>query len=167
LVEKYGADPIRYYFLRYGPIVEDSDFSEDHFKVVYNADLANGLGNTVARLAKLAKLAEKSNISFPVNMEEKDILDQELVQYFNEFRVDLAAQYIWSKLSDLDRHINENAPWGVDDVDRLKNILDYEIKELCLIAKKCEPFMPETSEKILKIFSTENVTAPEPLFPRL
>lgn len=164
LVEKYGVDPIRYYFLRYGPIVEDSDFSEDHFKIVYNADLANGLGNTVARLAKLA---EKSEFSFPVNTTKEDILVQEFVQYFNEFRVDLATHHIWSKLSDLDKHINETAPWAIEDSEKLKEILDYEIKELCIIAKQCEPLMPGTSDKILKIFESEKVIAPAPFFPRL
>lgn len=164
LVEKYGVDPIRYYFLRYGPVVEDSDFSEEHFQTVYNADLANGLGNTVARLAKLA---EKSGFSFVFDMTEDDILSKEMTQYFNEFRVDFAAQYIWSKLGDLDKHINENAPWGITDEDKLKEVLDYEIKELCIIAKSCEPFIPDTAGKILDIFGKGEVTAGPSLFPRI
>jgi methionyl-tRNA synthetase len=164
LVDKYGADPIRYYFLRYGPIVEDSDFSEDHFKIVYNADLANGIGNTVARLAKMA---EKSGLAFAFDVGENDILNQEFVQFFDEFRVDLAAQYVWSKLSDLDKHINENAPWGIENREKLQEILSYEIRELCVIAKQCAPFMPETSDKILKIFESGEITAPKPLFPRI
>jgi len=164
LVDKYGVDPVRYYFLRYGPIVEDSNFSEEHFTIIYNADLANGLGNTVARLAKLA---EKSGFSFGFNVDNSDILEKEFTQYFDEFRVDLVASYIWSKISDLDKHINENAPWGIEDREKLQEVLSYEIKELCLIAKSCEPFMPETSEKILKIFGEEKVTSVSPLFPRI
>jgi len=164
LVEKYGVDPVRYYFLRYGPIVEDSDFSEPHFQTVYNADLANGLGNTVARLAKMA---EKSELSFAFDMSRDDILNKEFTQFFDVFRVDLAAQYIWSKLSDLDKHINENAPWGIEDTEKLREVLEYEIEELVLVAMLCEPFMPETSKKILEIFSKGEVTAISPLFPRI
>lgn len=163
LVKKYGVDPVRYYFLRYGPIVEDSNFSEDHFKIIYNADLANGLGNTVARLAKLA---EKSGFSFILDIGKNEVLSQDLVQSFNIFRVDLAVQSIWSKISDLDKHINENAPWGIEDKDELKKVLDYEIRELCLVAKQSEPFIPETSEKILKIFGNGTVSSVPPLFPR-
>jgi methionyl-tRNA synthetase len=164
LVDKYGTDPIRYYFLRYGPIVEDSDFSEEHFKIVYNADLANGLGNTVARLAKMA---EKSGISFVDIVNNSDNMSQELTQCFDEFRVDIALQKIWAKLSDLDKHINENTPWAIEDSEKLKEILNYEIGQLCVTAKACAPFIPETSVKILKIFEDEKVAFSGGLFPRI
>src|SRR3989344_3805937 len=55
LIHKYGADALRYYFLREIPSSADGDFSERRFKELYNADLANGLGNLVARVAKLAE----------------------------------------------------------------------------------------------------------------
>lgn len=164
LVEKYGVDPVRYYFLRYGPIVEDSDFSETHFQTVYNADLANGLGNTVARLAKLA---EKSGFSFAFDTENNSILSTELAQYFDIFRVDLALQHIWSKISDLDKKINEEEPWGIKDSEKLKEVLQSEIEDLILVAKLCKPFMPETSEKIIGVFKKEKITAIGGLFPRI
>jgi len=163
LVERYGVDPVRYYFLRYGPIIEDSDFSESHFQEVYNADLANGLGNTVARLAKLA---EKSDFSLTAEKEKKDTF-LELSQYFDEFRVDLALQKIWSKLANLDKHINENAPWSIKNNDKLKEVLEYEIGELCNIAELCKPFVPGTSEKILKIFRSGKISSAPLLFPRI
>jgi len=62
LVRDFGVDAVRYYFLKQGPIVEDVDISIDQLKEVYNSDLANGLGNTVSRIAKLA---ERSNLEFP------------------------------------------------------------------------------------------------------
>jgi len=164
LVEKYGIDPIRYYFLRYGPIVEDSDFSEEHFKIVYNADLANGLGNTVARLAKMA---EKAGVSFVEIANNSDNMSQELTQYFDEFRVDLAIQKIWLKLSDLDKNINESTPWAIGDKSKLKEILDYEISELCIIARACAFIIPDTSTKILEVFKADRVSFAGGLFPRL
>jgi methionyl-tRNA synthetase len=164
LVEKCGVDPIRYYFLRYGPILEDADFSEDHFKIVYNADLANGLGNTVARLAKLA---EKSGLSFAGITNKGDILSKEMTQHFDVFRVDLALQYVWSRLSELDKHINEKTPWAITDEKKLKEVLEFEVGELCAIATLCEPFIPDTSQKILDTFNGEKVTASVGLFPRI
>ncbi len=164
LVDKYGVDPVRYYFLRYGPIVEDSDFSEKHFEAIYNGDLANGLGNTVARVAKLA---ERSSLSFVFKVDQNDILSQELTQVFHEFRVDIALQSIWSRLSDLDKHINENTPWSIEDDKKLKEILRYEIHELCIVSNLLEPFMPDTSKKILEIFEKEKIVFPESLFPRI
>ena len=55
LIEKYGADALRYYLLAKISPFSDGDFSEEKFKEVYNADLANGLGNLVARVAKLCE----------------------------------------------------------------------------------------------------------------
>ncbi len=54
LVEKYSVDPLRYYFLSKFSPFNDGDFSEEEFKKTYNADLANGIGNLVARVAKPA-----------------------------------------------------------------------------------------------------------------
>ena len=53
LLEKYGADPLRYYFLAKTPPFTDGDFSEEKFVEAYNSDLANGLGNTVSRIVGL------------------------------------------------------------------------------------------------------------------
>jgi len=55
LVEKYGTDPVRYYLLAKFSPFEDGDFSEAKLKETYNSDLANGLGNLVSRVAKLAE----------------------------------------------------------------------------------------------------------------
>ena len=61
IVEKYGTDTIRYYLLKEIPAYGDGDFSESRLKEIYNADLANGLGNLVARVAKLC---QNSNFNF-------------------------------------------------------------------------------------------------------
>ncbi|KKR48500.1 MAG: Methionine-tRNA ligase [Candidatus Levybacteria bacterium GW2011_GWA2_40_16] len=75
LIEKHGADPLRYYFLAKFSPFQDGDFSEDKFKEVYNADLANGLGNLVARVARLC---EKVKHQAKENKEElnKDVQEK-------------------------------------------------------------------------------------------
>jgi len=162
LVEKYGVDPVRYYFLRYGPIVEDSDFSEEHFKSVYNGDLANGLGNTVSRLFKLS---DRAKMSFTVNKTYNDILSQELTQTLDLFRVDNALEIIWKRLSNLDKHINENEPWSIKDESKLKGVLGYEVGELLEVSILLSPFIPDISQNILDMFS-KKVSAYS-LFPRI
>ena len=54
LVEKYGPDAVRYYFLREIEFGKDGDFSETRFINVLNADLANDLGNLLNRTLKMA-----------------------------------------------------------------------------------------------------------------
>jgi methionyl-tRNA synthetase len=164
LVTQYGADAIRYYFLRFGPIVEDTNVSLDHLKTVYNADLANGLGNTVARVAKLA---ENSGLEFSVEQDDKTFLYDDWSKHMEEFRTDSALQSIWSRLSNVDKHITENTPWSVTDKNSLKEILEWEISELRTIAKCIEPFIPETAKKIQDQLGRSKIKAIAPLFPRI
>ena len=167
LVEQFGADAVRYYFLKHGPITEDVSISLEHLKEVYNADLANGLGNTVARIAKLA---EKSGLEFTEHTtnQEKDIEEtSEVYSRFNDFRIDLVLQKVWEKLAALDKHINENEPWKISDKQKLKEVLDFEINQIRNAAICIEPFMPSTALKIQRQFATSIIKTSEVLFPRL
>jgi methionyl-tRNA synthetase len=163
LVDEFGADVVRYYLLKHGPITEDSDLSRDHVKEVYNGDLANGLGNTVARLAKLA---ERSGLEFPVEKNNTEF-DQKLFEPLTDFRTDLVLQNIWRELAQLDKHINEHEPWAIKDIKELKEVLGFEIGKLREIAKFIEPFIPETSQKLQTRFGQTKIKAEDALFPRL
>ena len=161
IVSKYGTDAIRYYFLRYGPVVEDVDLSIEHLESVYNGELANGLGNAAARIAKLA---ENSGISFKLS---KEVTNLDSLSPISDFRTDLAIQNVWKKLSALDKHINENEPWKIKDKKRLGEILSHEVEEMRNIATLLEPFMPTTSSKMKQIFNMELIKTQEALFPRI
>ncbi len=163
LVNKYGADPIRYYFLKHGPIKEDVDISLEHLEEVYNADLANGLGNTVARVAKMA---ENSDFEFEI-AEPENIWEKPWSKPLEKYRVDLALQNIWEMLSELDRHINENEPWSENNTKRLREILTFEVNSIRGISKVIEPFIPDTSRKIQAQFFQKKIKSTDPLFPRL
>jgi methionyl-tRNA synthetase len=101
LVKEFGVDAVRYYFLKFGPITEDVDISVANLKEVYNADLANGLGNAVARVAKLA---ERSGFEFPLDTSAIQF-DGDIFQPLRDnYRVDLTLANIWKELSNLDKH---------------------------------------------------------------
>lgn len=162
LVNKYGADAVRYYLLKYGPITEDSDISIKQLEEVYNGELANGLGNTVSRLARLA---EKSQINF--KFKQKLSLQEIIFAPIKDFRVDSVLQNIWKELAALDKHINENEPWKITDPKKLEKILTLEIEKLRSTAYQLQPFMPDTAERILNQFGGGRVVATQGLFPRL
>jgi methionyl-tRNA synthetase len=162
LVEKYGVDAVRYYSLKHGPIVEDVNISLEHLEEVYNADLANGLGNTVARIAKLA---ENSGLQFDLDVDYA--FPQEMVEHFNNFRVDLAIQYVLGVLSDLDKHINENKPWTITNSNVLQEVLSYEIGIIKKAAVWLTPIIPQKCQEIQKQFASTKIKALAPLFPRI
>lgn len=62
LVNQYGADALRYYFLKEVELGKDGDFNETRFVNVVNADLANDLGNLLNRTLGMLKKYCKSEI---------------------------------------------------------------------------------------------------------
>lgn len=159
LVEKYGADPLRYFCLAKISPFQDGDFSEDKFKETYNADLANGLGNLVARVAKLC---EKNNIEATSGSQ---VWCTDLEKYMKEFKFNEAITVIWGLMAEADKKINQEKPWELSG-EKLKEVLQDYIKRIQAIGFNLQPFLPETSEKILKQFSGQIKSAPS-LFPRI
>src|SRR3990170_791312 len=158
LAEKYGTDPVRYYLLAKFSPFEDGDFSEAKLKETYTAGLANGLGNLVSRVAKLAEGKE-------IGDRGSEIGEEKYENALENFRLDEALAIAWSKMSELDKYVNENKPWekqgGALDKD-----LQYLISSILSLNFLLEPFLPETAEKIKKQFSGK-ISPAAPLFPRL
>ncbi|MBU1970156.1 class I tRNA ligase family protein, partial [Patescibacteria group bacterium] len=158
----YGVDVVRYYFLRYGPILEDADFSEARLKEVYNADLANGLGNLVARVAKLCAKWKVSKPE-PADIDWSGVWAEPLA----DFRVDLILQNIWEQIRTVDKHVNEHEPWNITEETKAREVLAWEAGQVLAIGEKLQAFMPETSRKIQTQFSSRPIKIEAPLFPRL
>lgn len=161
LINKYGTDALRYYFLSQIPSTDDGDFSEEKLKHVYNSDLANGLGNLVARVAKLA---EKVSLNF--STEQTPQPTKELGMYLKDFRFNDGLFNIWGRVKIADQEINQDEPWKITDEKVLKEKLWNYSLEIRNIAIDLQPFLPETAEKILSQFSGEIKSSPS-LFPRI
>ncbi|MBT6401112.1 methionine--tRNA ligase [candidate division WWE3 bacterium] len=164
LVEKYGVDAVRYYFLKYGPIVEDVNISVDHLEEVYNGELANGIGNTVARIAKLAERAE---LEFEFTEIENIADNPALHPLRDNLRTDRTIQEIWKVISALDKHVNEHEPWKITDEKKLNEVLTHEVNQIRLIAELVAPFIPDTAEKIRKQYGKKKISFGDSLFPRI
>ena len=161
IVEEYGADALRYFLARHIHPFEDSDFTMERFKEAYNADLANGLGNLVARIMKLAE----DNLPVGTRPEPKGF-SEEYMQALENFEINKAMNVISAKIQKLDQVITEVAPFKVVKTDTEKGkILIFDLtQDLYTIGRMLNPFLPETSEKIKK--AIVNNKKPETLFPR-
>jgi len=173
LVEKYGTDAVRYYLLKEMNPFEDGDFSEKRFIEIYNSDLANGLGNLVQRVAKMC---ETINLDGFLLSEIGDSYKfDDSFNYLKQYRFNQALELIWLNIKTLDKYINEYKPWEkADNITEFKEILwkivvNRNSQEAILrVAKNIEPFMPDTAERIINIFTAEKIKAPEKsLFPRI
>jgi len=163
LGDKFSSEVFRYFFLKNINPHDDGDFTYFRLEELYNADLANGLGNLVSRVMRLSeKYLDKTDFS------SLDLgKHSELTEAMKEYDVMKAMSYIWKLISNLDQFMQTEQPFKVikEDLERGKSQLEYLREQIFIIAELLKPFMPETSIKIKEIL--ESNTMPElPLFPR-
>lgn len=159
LIEKYGADAIRYFMLAKISPFNDGDFSEEKLREAYNSDLANGIGNLVARVAKLAEKVE-FELSNPT-----PTIYPELKIHFDNFRLDLALENISKVINDLNHSIDQSEPWKLENAD-LEKFIGQIVPKIYNLGYNLQPILPESADKILKQFSGK-IKAGTSLFPRI
>lgn len=179
VINKFGADPLRYYLLRGSSFGSDGNFTWDEFIARYNSDLANDLGNLLNRTLGMAKKYFEGKIQ---STGSDDPIDETLVNQSQEtekkvrealnykkgdLNFHLALGSIWDLIGVADKYINLSAPWSLNknnQIDRLNQVLHNLVNSLRLIGLWLFPFMPETAEKIYqqlklslpKVFEKEN-----------
>ena len=182
LVEKYGRDIIRYFFIREFSSFEDGNFSEKRIKERYNSDLAQGIGNLLSRILALGEQYGHS-----ISLEDNNLESQtkqieiEYHQSFQEFRFNDALAKVWDLINILNKFITDNKPW--ENLENNKSLFLEDLSTLILslgkVALLLRPVMPETSKKILETLGLSNsketewknlkvrLQIGEPLFPKL
>jgi len=155
LVEKYGADAVRYYFLREIPATHDGDFTYEKFEQRYAADLAKGLGNFTARVVNLgARHIRGSFTSYQSVRTKKAILQAEkkFHKAMRDFRFDEALQAIWELIAYGDKFVDSSRLWELPDKNPKK--FASHMAELCTllgnIAWLLGSFLPGTSKDIAR-----------------
>jgi len=168
LADKYGADPVRYYLLAEIPPYDDGDYSESKFQERYNADLANGLGNLVARVSNLL---EKNAIitDLKINLADSNIREivKKLEEKMKKYHFNEALQVIWEKIKASDEILSKTTPWKMTDKTEIANVLRPLASTILNLAYLLEPFLPATAQKIQTQFSAGQIKKNDPLFPRL
>lgn len=173
LIKKYGTDSVRYYLLREISSSEDGDFSIKKFEERYNGDLANGLGNLVARVTTLGE--KVSPVSIQKNQAIEDEIkrvDMRAQEYIISFHLNEALGVIWELIGYGDRYINDTKPWTIkDDPIALQKIIADASILIDMIRALIKPFIPETAQKIKEQISIDGDTITikrgNVIFPRL
>ncbi|HEV3244961.1 MAG TPA: class I tRNA ligase family protein, partial [Candidatus Paceibacterota bacterium] len=172
VVDEYGADALRYFLARHVSPFEDSDFTMERFKEAYNADLANGLGNLVARVMRMAIDYEAFDISTAGSVTDEGGMQEptSVIQYgkwLGVYNFSKALDEIWYEIEHWDQFIQEKKPFLVfkTDPDKARKDVWILARALFRIGRALQSFMPDTSEKIESALMTK--TMPASLFPRI
>jgi len=178
ILNKYGADPIRYYLLKEIPTQSDGDFTEARFKEVYNADLANGLGNLVSRVItmvdkfcdgkvpKVDKDPEKHPLRVSTKIYTWKQAYADLDKYVPRYEFHRALEGVWKFIHTADKYIDENRPWELAKQGKQKEInwVVYGLLDsLHQLGYLIQPFLPATSRKIGETLQIPGLLKKQPL----
>ena len=195
LVEHFGLDPIRYFFLREVSFGQDGSYSEEGIATRINADLANGIGNLASR--SLSMIVKNCDGAIPacgsLTDEDKAMLDaaDALIgiarEEMNRQMIHKALAAIIAVVSEADRYFAGQAPWALKktDPERMGTVLYVTAETVRQIAILLQPFMPASSAKLLDLAGVPAdrrsfdalgeagrltpgtaLSAPTPVFPR-
>ncbi len=161
LVDMFGVDAVRYFVLHEMPFENDGVISWELLVERLNSDLANTLGNLVNRTISMSNKYFDGEVT---NKKVAEPVDQELIDYaldtrirvsnaMDKLRVADAMTEIFNLFKRCNKYIDETMPWALakeeDKRDRLATVLYNLVESIIIGATLLEPYMPETSEKIL------------------
>lgn len=191
LVEEFGVDAVRYYFLHEIPFAADGIFTRDLLIERINGDLANILGNLVQRTISMGNKYFDGNVCNKNNVEDADkkfiesinSLDKKVAEKMDSLQISDALTEIFNVLRLSNKYIDETTPWILAKDDSLKDRLETVIYNLLESIRVCAveliPFLTNTSEKIFEQlnindhsveFKNDNnydLNKPTPLFLRI
>ncbi|MFH1426743.1 MAG: methionine--tRNA ligase [Candidatus Kerfeldbacteria bacterium] len=170
IVDAYGADQTRYFFMREISYAHDGDFSYTRLKERYSADLANGLGNLLSRVTNMVeKYFDGTLEALPREEGYGDAQSEQYHKAMTSYQFHHALDAVWSVVDESNEYIEQNKPWELvkSDTEHLRTVLQHLLYSLNLISEWLIPFMPETAETMSSILGEDKIVKSQPLFPRL
>lgn len=196
MVEAYGVDQMRYFFLRDVPFGKDGNYSHEGIINRVNADLANDLGNLAQRSLSMIVKNLDGVLPEPGDLSELDrgILNQvdgvlpAVSVAMEKQELHKALELIWKVVGDANKYFAGEEPWALKKTDpvRMATVLYVTAEVIRQVAILAQPFIPHGAGKLLDILgqSTEardfdrlgangrlssglTIERPEPVFPRL
>lgn len=160
LIDKYGADAIRYFLLREMPLGQDFYYSEEALVNRINTDLANDFGNLLSRTTSMINKFCDGQIPAPGDTEPMDlelrelalVIPAEVDQALDKFDFSQALQAIWKLVNRSNKYIEETAPWSLaknpETRSRLGTVMYTLAESIRFATVLVSPFMPTVLDKV-------------------
>jgi methionyl-tRNA synthetase len=169
LLDQFGVDAYRYYFVREIQFGQDGSFSWESMNDRYNADLANGLGNLASRVLAMIDSyfdGQVPDSGFPGAEADLPELSKRVAERYDRLMLDLALTLalgtVWEIVARANQYLVEKEPWQIakDEGRRaeLGAVLYAAAETLRILAVLLSPIMPGAAERLW-----EQLGIPEPL----
>ena len=195
MVREYGADQLRYFFLREVPFGQDGSFTHEAIVNRINADLANDLGNLAQRSLSMVAKNCASRIPEPGPFSEadgailgsacnllpacRDAMDRQAIHK--------AIEAVWQVVADANRYFAAQEPWSLKKSDpaRMGTVLYVTAETIRRVAILSQPYLPSSAAKFLDQLGVPKdersflhlsedsalkcgtmIATPQPIFPR-
>lgn len=167
LIERYGADAIRYFLLRDVTFGQDGLFSNEALLTRINSDLANDLGNLLSRTVAMIEKYTGGRIPAPQAPEDVDLVLEEQARglsarvevLMDELRIGDALGEIWKLIAACNKYIDVTMPWALakdaQGMPRLNTVLYHLAECLRIAAGLIEPFLTRTAPRMYEQLGIE------------
>jgi methionyl-tRNA synthetase len=159
LVDHFGVDCYRYYFLREISFGQDGSFSWESMETRYTTDLANDFGNLVNRVLNMVASYRDGVVPAPTAAEGEAEAElardlRTAVDGLNAFdRLDFkrGLEELWVFVSGVNRYVEMRAPWALNrrgETAELQRCLYTCVDALRMLAVLVSPVMPDAAEAL-------------------
>jgi methionyl-tRNA synthetase len=152
LVADFGVDGFRYHFLRDVPFGPDGDFSYEAMVARYNADLANNLGNLLARVATVVGTKCQGIGPAPDPRSPLAPLAAEAyaaaAEAWDRFQPSVALEATWRLVHEANAHLEANEPWKADPGPAVDRVLGDALEVLRIVAVLASPALTRASGEL-------------------
>lgn len=163
LVEKFGLDTVRYFFLREVSYGQDGSYSAEAIVSRNNSDLANEYGNLAQRTLSMIGKYFGSQVPEPgpFTAEDRALLDAadallpRVREQFDKQAIHLGLEALWSVLADANRYVSAQEPWKLakTDLDRTATVLYVCAEVVRIVTLLVQPVMPQSASTLLDLLA--------------
>jgi len=163
LIEGYGLDQVRYFFMREVPFGNDGSYSHEAIVARINADLANDIGNLAQR--SLSMIAKNCEGRVPARGElagtDRDLLDNAYSladtarEYMDTQQIHKYLEAVWNVVAEANRYFTAQEPWALKKTDpaRMETVLWTTAETIRVVATLAQPVMPESCGRLLDLLA--------------
>ena len=168
LIERYGQDQIRYFFLKEMHFGSDAKFSEEAIIGKVNFDLANDFGNLVKRTfnmtekyfaGKIPEFFSDCSMNRAVLLDKIKNTSQQYFDFCKDFKTSLGLDKLWEFIRYLNKYIDEQKPWQLAKEAKtreLSSVLRNILESIYLVCFLLTPLLLETAPLVLKALKKDN-----------